>query len=269
MGDEGGEQVERGAEEPPAGRKKPGKSRGKRGKKKRRKPRKAGEGKARRGRKPRRARPAPGAVAPAAATEEPVGPAADGEPAEEAKEERREEPSDTVVTVSGRRIACRIRVVNSRSVSFYPLGERKAKSLKRDRVNRVIYRDGRIDKITALAVQDIDEGDWRIVIVTEDEAMVHGLYPKGVVKAESRSTSGSMARARQNAETRLKKQVIKKGGTYVLVKDRKTRGGYGEIPTYTIEGEAFGTEPGNVDSAASEEKSPKRRRHGRRSRRRR
>ncbi|PID90496.1 MAG: hypothetical protein CSA97_02550 [Bacteroidetes bacterium] len=174
---------------------------------------------------------------------------------------------DTVVTISGRKIPCNIRVVNNRTVSFYPLGKRKVKSLKRKKVNRVIYRDGRIDKITALAAQEIDDTDWRIVIVTEDEAMVQGLYPKGVVKAESRSKSPSLAKARQNAETRLKKQVIRKGGTYVLVKNRKTQGGYGEIPTYIIEGEAYGTEPGNADSAKAADKKKKKKR-SRRSRRR-
>lgn len=60
-----------------------------------------------------------------------------------------------------------------------------------------------------------------------------------------------MSSAKRNAETRLKKRAVAKGAIFVLVTKRTSTGGYGEVPTYYIEGEAFGTEPPKEgDSAA-------------------
>ncbi len=164
------------------------------------------------------------------------------------KPKKKQKALDTIVTVSGKRYPVRIRIVNHKKVTYYKPGSKKMRSMKRSRVNRVIYANGRIEKITEMAVRGISEDDYRIVILTDDESMVQGLYSKGVVKAVSRGRANSIHKARKSAENRLKKQAVRKGATYVLVKSRRQQGGYGEVPTYTIEGEAYGTEPDSPDS---------------------
>lgn len=159
---------------------------------------------------------------------------------------------DTIVTTAGKRLPVKIRIVNHRKVTYYNPGSSKLRSMTRSRVNRVIYADGRIEKITDMAVRSISNDDYRIVILTDDPNMVQGLYSRGVIKATSRGKANSLSKARKSAENRLKKQAVHKGATYVLVKNRRQTGGYGEVPTYFIEGEAYGTEPEETDSTAAE-----------------
>lgn len=152
-------------------------------------------------------------------------------------------PVDTIQLTSGRKIACVIRTRTSKRVYYYSDSLGTEKSFARRNVHRLIYSDGRAEKLNDLAVRTLASDDYRNVIIVDDKEDVEGLYSYGVVHGESSKSNRSMASAKRSAETRLKKRAVAKGAIFVLVTKRQSTGGYGEVPTYYLEGEAFGVEP--------------------------
>ncbi len=116
-------------------------------------------------------------------------------------------------------------------------------SLRERNVHRIIYSTGRTQTLNQKAVVDVSEDDWKIVMLVDDAAQVDGLYARGVVSGKSSPTNKTKQSAQRSAETRIKKRCVAKGGIVVLVTKRLTTGGYGETPSYYIEGEAYGSEP--------------------------
>lgn len=158
----------------------------------------------------------------------------------------RQQPIDTIILTSGRRLTGTIRAVTNLNVFYTPPGKKEERSFERRNVHMVIYANGRAERLNDMAFQSIEETDWRIIILTDDPEEVRGLYSQGVVSGESSKTNKSMRSAKRSAETRIKKRAVAKKGLIVLVTRRVQSGGYGEIPTYYIEGEAYGLEPPDV-----------------------
>lgn len=161
---------------------------------------------------------------------------------------------DTIELTSGKKIPCVIRSKTSKRIYYYADSLGTERSFARRNVHKLIYENGRAERINDKAVMSLADDDYRVVILVEDKEDVAGLYSCGVVTGESGKSNRSMGAAKKSAETRIKKKAVAKGAIFVLITKRLTTGGYGEIPTYYLEGEAFGTEPPETpDSAAVEE----------------
>lgn len=165
------------------------------------------------------------------------------------QEPQRKKPIDTIIFTSGRKAVGTVRTISSTMVFYVPEGKSEEVSHKRRNVHMVVYANGRAERLNDLAFQEADLTDWRIIILTDDPDEVAGLYPLGVVSGESSKSNRTIRSARRSAETRLKKRAVAKGGIMVFVSKRQTTGGFREVPTYYIEGEAYGLEPPEGDSA--------------------
>lgn len=155
---------------------------------------------------------------------------------------KKKPPRDTIVLTSGAiKIGTLKNIFGSNVYYVDTLG--KEHSLKERNVHRIIYSSGRTQTLNQKAVGDVSEDDWRIVMLVDDPTQVEGLYARGVVSGKSSPSNKSKRSAQRSAETRIKKRCVAKGGIVVLVTKRLTTGGYGETPSFYIEGEAYGTEP--------------------------
>ncbi len=150
---------------------------------------------------------------------------------------------DTIVLTSGRRLAVKVASVTPQNVFYTTEDSDEEFSFERRNVYRVIYASGRTELMAEKAIESIDEFDWRAVILYENPDDVHGLYSHGMIFAESGRGSKTLRAAQRSAESKLQKRASQKKAIAVLIHKRSTSGGYGEVPTYRIDGEAFGTEP--------------------------
>lgn len=150
---------------------------------------------------------------------------------------------DTIILTSGKVVLGTVRNLTNTELSYLTKGKQEEKTLTRLNVHKIIYANGKSIRITDKAVAELSNTDWRIVILVEDPEEVRGLYPLGQVQGESGKANKSFTAAQTNAETRLKKRAVAKKATMVLVTKRSKTGGYGEVPTYKVEGEAYGPEP--------------------------
>lgn len=149
---------------------------------------------------------------------------------------------DTIVLTSGQiKVGTLKNIFGSNVYYIDTLG--KERSLKERNVHRIIYSSGRTQTLNQKAISEVSDDDWRIVMLVDDPKQVEGLYARGVVSGKSSPSNKTKQSVQRSAETRIKKRCVAKGGIVVLVTKRLTTGGYGEIPSYYIEGEAYGTEP--------------------------
>jgi len=164
---------------------------------------------------------------------------------------------DTIVLTSGRKLVVKVVSVTSHGVYYTKPDEEEELSFERRNVYRVTYSTGQTETMTEKALEALDELDWRAVILYENPDDVNGLYSHGMIFAESGKGSKSLRNAQRSAEAKLQKRASQKKAIAVLIHKRSTSGGFGEVPTYRIDGEAFGTEPleeGFVDEGEVAEK---------------
>lgn len=164
---------------------------------------------------------------------------------------------DTIVLTSGRKLVVKVVSVTSHGVYYTKPNEEEELSFERRNVYRVTYSTGQTETMTEKALETLDALDWRAVILYENPDDVNGLYSHGMIFAESGKGSKSLRNAQRSAEAKLQKRASQKKAIAVLIHKRSTSGGYGEVPTYRIDGEAFGTEPleeGFVDEGEAAER---------------
>jgi len=152
-------------------------------------------------------------------------------------------PVDTVMLISGRKVAVRVQGVSPSKISYMPIDKDEIKEMDRKQVHKIFYRNGMVEHFNSLAVQMIDEGDWQTVILTDNKDDVEGFFALGEVEAQSSPQSRNMRSAQRSADIRLKKRAVNMGGIVVLITKRESRGGYGEVPTHFVQGVVYGFEP--------------------------
>ncbi len=150
---------------------------------------------------------------------------------------------DTVVLISGRKLAVRVQGVTPSRVSYFPFDKDELRSMDRKQVHKIYYRTGVVEHFNSLAVVMVDEGDWQTVILTDNKDDVEGFFALGQVDAQSSPQSRNARSAQRSADIRLKKRAVNMGGIVVLITKRESRGGYGETPTHYVEGIVYGFEP--------------------------
>ncbi len=151
--------------------------------------------------------------------------------------------SDTIVLISGRKVPVQVQGVSASSITYKAIDSEEVKDVDRKQVHKIIYRTGRVEKFNSMAVMMIDEGDWKTVILTENKEDVEGLYALGEADGKSSPRSRNAKAAQRSADIRLKKKAVNMGGIIVLVTNRETKGGYGEVPTHLVTGIVYGFDP--------------------------
>jgi hypothetical protein len=150
--------------------------------------------------------------------------------------------SDTIVYLGGRSIAVNVANVTSSKVFYTNIDENTIFETDRKQVEKIVYRTGRVDVLNRPVFQMISEDDWKNIFITEESGDVAGLHERGPVEVTAAASRNRKSTIR-NAEIRLKRQAAAMKANLVLVTNTEFRGGYGDIPSITMRGIAYGFEP--------------------------
>ncbi|MBN2521445.1 MAG: hypothetical protein JXB17_13105 [Bacteroidales bacterium] len=150
------------------------------------------------------------------------------------------EVPDTIFMLSGKKIYARIIGITSSKLTYREMGKSDVESIDRKQVQKIVYKNGRKEIFNKPVFQVLEEGDWKTVILTNNPGDVEGLTKKGEVNAKSTGSAKTKKTAKRSAEMQLQKKAANLGAQIVLVKKIEALGGYGEIPSYYMEGVAYG-----------------------------
>ncbi|MFC2151230.1 hypothetical protein ACFLSE_01770 [Bacteroidota bacterium] len=150
---------------------------------------------------------------------------------------------DTIYLLGRRKLIVEVRNISSSTVRYSELGSEETITVERKQIQKIIFSNGRKEVFNKPVMMMVEEGDWKTVIVTDQKNDVEGLYELGKVDAKSSAGSRSAKSAKNSAHIRLQKKAANLGGMIVLITKEESIGGFGEPPTYQIEGIAYGFEP--------------------------
>lgn len=149
---------------------------------------------------------------------------------------------DTIYKIDFTTILCEKLNISSSQVQYLKLGGTEWESISRKEVMKIVYKDGRKEPFNKGVFEMIDANDWKAVILTKNPKDVTGLDVKCSVSSESTKGMKSKKAAKRSAEVKLMKEAVKCGATIVLITRMEPIGGYGEVPSYIMEGKAYGLE---------------------------
>ncbi|NBC83311.1 MAG: hypothetical protein GVY19_08000 [Bacteroidetes bacterium] len=152
------------------------------------------------------------------------------------------EPSDTIVKLGGKKLIVDVTKVTPSYISFIMPNDDEVYTIERKQVEKVIYSSGKIEQFNKPIFQMIEDYQWETVLLTRKEKDIDGLYKRGAISAAS-APSRTPKAAKKSATIRMQKKAANLKGLYILVTHEETRGGYGEMPGYYMEGEVYGLEP--------------------------
>jgi hypothetical protein len=154
-----------------------------------------------------------------------------------------QEALDTIYKIEGKIMPVDVVKVTPQFVSFLVPGSTETFTMARKEVQKIIYKNGRIEEYNKPVFEMVDDYSWEAVWLTEDKKEVTELYRRGKISAKSPASSRSPKAAKKNAIIRLQKKAAAMKGVIVLVTKKQATGGYGEYPGYYIEGIVYGLEP--------------------------
>ena len=150
---------------------------------------------------------------------------------------------DTIYMLGRKKLIVDVKNISSSTVRYSEPGSEESISVERKQIQKIIFSNGRKEVFNKPVMMMVEEGDWKTVIVTDRKNDVEGLYELGKVDARSSAGSRSAKSAKKSAMIRLQKKAANIGGMIVLVTKEESVGGFGEPPTYEVEGIAYGFEP--------------------------
>lgn len=150
---------------------------------------------------------------------------------------------DTIFLLGGRKKLVEIKNISAATVRYNEPGEDETITLERKQIQKIIFSNGRVEVFNKPVFMMVDEGDWKTIIITDNKDDVAGLYERGKVDARSSAGSRSAKSAKRSATIRIQKKAANLGGLIVLLTKEESIGGFGEPPTYYVEGIVFGYEP--------------------------
>ncbi|MGC9373507.1 MAG: hypothetical protein ACP5DQ_00515 [Bacteroidales bacterium] len=150
---------------------------------------------------------------------------------------------DTIYLLGGRKKIVEIKNISAATVRYKEQESEETVVLERKQIQKIIFSNGRVEVFNTPVFRMVDEGSWKTVIVTDNKDDVAGLYERGKVDARSSAGSRNAKSAKKSATIRIQKKAANLGGLIVLITKEESVGGFGEAPTYYIEGIAYGYEP--------------------------
>jgi len=159
---------------------------------------------------------------------------------------------DTIFKIEGKVMPVDVIKVTQNYVSFIVPGSTENYTMQRKEIQKIIYKNGRIEEFNKPVFEMIDDYSWEAVWLTEDRKDVAEMYKRGKITAKSPASARSPKAAKKNATIRLQKKAAALKGTVVYVTKRQATGGYGEYPGYYIEGVVYGFEPLEEESGSGD-----------------
>jgi len=164
---------------------------------------------------------------------------------------------DTIYMLSRKKLVVQIKNVSSATVRYLDPKTMESVTIERKQIQYIVHDNGRKEVFNKPAFTMVEEGDWKTVIVTDRKTDVEGLYDLGPVEGKSSAGSRNAKAAKNSAVIRIQKRAAILGGAIVLVIKEESIGGFGESPTYNIEGIAYSFEPPKVEDKPKDDKKPK------------
>jgi hypothetical protein len=149
---------------------------------------------------------------------------------------------DTIYMLGQRKKLVQVKGIFYSNVKYKEPETDEVKSMKTKNIQKIIFDNGRKEVFNKPLVEDITETDWKNVVITQNKEEVDGLYEVGKVTGKSSSRNRTPKSAERTARIRMKKRAANKGGVMVLVTKTERSGGFGEVPTYYMEGVAYSFE---------------------------
>ena len=154
---------------------------------------------------------------------------------------------DTIYMLGQRKKIVQVKGIFYSNVKYKEPGTDEVKSMKTKNIQKIIFDNGRKEVFNKPLVEDITDTDWKNVVITQNKEEVDGLYEVGKVTGKSSSRNRTPKSAERTARIRMKKRAANKGGVMVLVTKTERSGGFGEVPTYYMEGVAYSFEEPEED----------------------
>ncbi len=149
---------------------------------------------------------------------------------------------DTIYMLGQTKKLVQVKGIFYSNVKYKESGSDEVKSMKTKNIQKIIFDNGRKEVFNKPLVEDITETDWKNVVITENEEEVKDMYKLGKVTGKSSSRNRTPKSAERTAKIRMRKRAANKGGVMVLVTKTEKSGGFGEVPTYYMEGIAYSFE---------------------------
>ncbi|HAN18505.1 MAG: hypothetical protein A2X13_08655 [Bacteroidetes bacterium GWC2_33_15] len=164
---------------------------------------------------------------------------------------------DTILLLSRKKLVVHIKNVSSATVRYFDPKTQESITIERKQIQQIVFSNGRKEVFNKPVFSMVDEGDWKTVIVTDRKSDVEGLYELGTATGMSPAGSRNAKAAKNNAVIRIQKRAAQMGGAIVLVTKEEPIGGFGESPSYYIEGIVYGFEPPKEEDKPKEEDNSK------------
>jgi hypothetical protein len=153
-------------------------------------------------------------------------------------------PVDTIVRLGNRKIPAFVKQVGIVNVVYtLPSKPDSMIRLELKELEKIIYRNGRVDIFNKAVVEDVSDKQWQAILLTRKEKDVAGLYKRASVAGKSKPNARSKKDAQQSANIKIQKQAAAIGATIVLITKEEYYGGFGDPQGYYVEGVAYGSEP--------------------------
>ena len=149
---------------------------------------------------------------------------------------------DTIYMLGQTKKLVQVKGIFYSNVKYKEPGTDEVKSMKTKNIQKIIFDNGRKEVFNKPLVANITETDWRNVVITENKEEVDDLYKVGKVTGKSSSRNRTPKSAERTAKIRMKKRAANKGGVMILLTKNEKSGGFGEVPTYYMEGIAYSFE---------------------------
>ena len=150
---------------------------------------------------------------------------------------------DTIYMLGQRKMIVNVKGIFYSDVKYEDPKSGEIKSMKTKNIQKIIFDSGRKEIFNKPLVENIEENDWKNVVLTREEKAVKDLYKVGKVKGKSSSRNRTIKSAERTATIRMKRRAANMGGVMILVTKEESQGGFGEVPTFYIEGIAYSFEP--------------------------
>jgi len=150
---------------------------------------------------------------------------------------------DTILMLSRKKLVVQVKNVSSATVRYFDPKNQGSFTIERKQIQQIVFSNGRKEVFNKPAFMMVEEGNWKTIIVTDNKSDVSGMYELGSVIGKSSAGSTDAKSAKRSAIIRLQKKAALLGAAMVLVTKEEPIGGFGEAPSFNVEGIAYGYEP--------------------------
>lgn len=151
--------------------------------------------------------------------------------------------TDTIVMLNGDKLLANVKKFTVKDLFYGFPGEQKMEQVDRRYVQKIIYKYGRVEVISAVQVDVREVGGWRDVkVLKKRNASLDKMIELGEVEGIDEGTREKYVDARdleRSATITLQKKAALLGATVVLITTRDVRRPYGDPPYVKLVGMAY------------------------------